>query len=164
MNRAEMAVADFRRGFSCSQAVLGAFADELGLDRSVALRLAAGFGGGMGRMALTCGTATGAFMAIGMRHGATEPDDARSKQHLGEVLMLWGNTFFDTGKDQEAVSRYRDALPFRPGDAELHGRLGVALARLGQYAEAQSELEACLKIDPTLEPAKRALDYVLKRK
>jgi tetratricopeptide (TPR) repeat protein len=92
------------------------------------------------------------------------PDYAKAKQHLGEVLFLWGNSLFDAGKDEEAVSRYRDALVFHASDAELHGRLGVALARLGKFAEAQAELEACLKIDPSLEPAKRALDYVLKKK
>ena len=42
------------------------------------------------------------------------PDHAKAKQHLGEVLLLWGNSYFDTGKDQEAVARYRDALVFRP--------------------------------------------------
>lgn len=88
------------------------------------------------------------------------PEDGKTKQHLGEVLFLWGNAFFDSGKDREAASRYREALAIRASDGELHGRLGVALARLGQFAEAQVELETALRIDPTLEPARRALDFV----
>ena len=88
------------------------------------------------------------------------PEDGKTKQHLGEVLFLWGNAFFDSGNDREAASRYREALAMRASDGELHGRLGVGLARLGQFAEAQGELETALRIDPTLEPARRALDFV----
>jgi Flp pilus assembly protein TadD len=88
------------------------------------------------------------------------PDNLKAREHLGEVLLLWGNSFFDTGKDAEAASRYREALAIRPNDAELHGRLGVSLGRMGQLAEAEAELLAALKIDPSLEPAKRALEIV----
>jgi len=34
------------------------------------LKLASGFGGGMGRLAETCGAVTGAFMAMGLKFGA----------------------------------------------------------------------------------------------
>ena len=40
----------FNKGYNCSQAVLGAFAEDAGLDVKTALRLSAPFGGGMGRM------------------------------------------------------------------------------------------------------------------
>jgi hypothetical protein len=59
MNRSDIATACFKEGFTCSQAVLTAFADECGLDRKAAMKIAAGFGGGMGRMALTCGAVAG---------------------------------------------------------------------------------------------------------
>ena len=49
---------------NCAQSVLTAFSDELGLDRNTALRLARGFGGGMGRTGKTCGAVTGAYMVI----------------------------------------------------------------------------------------------------
>src|SRR5689334_14695716 len=91
------------------------------------------------------------------------PDSAKAQQHLGEVLFLWGNDLAEGGKDADAAQRYQEALHFRPEDAELHGRLGVALGRTGKLAEAQSELEAALRIDPTLEPAKRALEIVKSR-
>jgi len=41
MSNVEIAVASFSEGFSCSQAVLSAFAPGLGLDRPTALRVAA---------------------------------------------------------------------------------------------------------------------------
>lgn len=84
MNRCDTAEALFRQGYSCSQAVLAAFSEELGLDRESALKVAAGFGGGMGRMAETCGAVTGAVMVLGLRHGSTRADDKPSKEKTYE--------------------------------------------------------------------------------
>lgn len=79
MNRAETAVALFRQGFSCSQAVAAAFAPDLGLDRDTALRLAQPFGGGIARRADWCGAITGALLVIGLKHGRTRADDEASR-------------------------------------------------------------------------------------
>lgn len=49
MTKADEAVASFKSGFSCSQAVLSSYAEELGMDRDTANRVACGFGGGIGR-------------------------------------------------------------------------------------------------------------------
>jgi len=53
MNQIETAVSRFTEGFNCSQAVFSAYAE--GLDDKTVLKIASGFGGGMGRMADTCG-------------------------------------------------------------------------------------------------------------
>jgi C_GCAxxG_C_C family probable redox protein len=74
MHQADEAVARFAQGFSCSQAVFSVFAEESGLDRDTALRIASGFGGGMGGMGHTCGAVTGAYMAIGLKHGPVSAD------------------------------------------------------------------------------------------
>lgn len=74
MTKTEQAAARFAEGYACSQAVFSVFAEELGLDRDTALRLAAGFGGGMGGMGGTCGAVTGAYLALGLRHGSAAPD------------------------------------------------------------------------------------------
>ena len=66
----------------------------------------------------------------------------------------------NAGNHEQAVLRYREALAYRPADAELHTNLGVALAQLGRLNEAQPELEAALRIDPNLQPAKKALAAV----
>ena len=79
MSRVEQAVSCFKGGFNCSQAVLSTYAQDFGLDREAALKLAAGFGGGMGRMAGTCGAVTGAFMVLGLKHGPTEAGDQTGK-------------------------------------------------------------------------------------
>ncbi len=74
MSQVEAAVSRFAQGWNCSQAVLSAYAEKLGLDENTSLRIAAGFGGGMGRMAEACGAVTGALMTLGLKYGGTTPD------------------------------------------------------------------------------------------
>ncbi|MBN2170923.1 MAG: C_GCAxxG_C_C family protein, partial [Candidatus Krumholzibacteriota bacterium] len=80
MRRIAAAARLFEEGFSCSQAVLAAFAPGLGLDRDAALRIAAPFGGGMGHQGETCGALAGAMMVIGLAHGRTRADDEAAKE------------------------------------------------------------------------------------
>ncbi|MBN2003548.1 MAG: C_GCAxxG_C_C family protein [Anaerolineae bacterium] len=80
MNRSEKALAYFSEGFSCSQAVLTAFAEDFGLEHELALRVAGAFGGGMGRSAQTCGAATGALMALGLKYGKTQAEDNAKRE------------------------------------------------------------------------------------
>ncbi len=67
--KAETAVNEFKSGCNCSQALVSAFSETLGYDRSVALKAAAAFGGGMGCEGEACGAVTGALMVLGMRYG-----------------------------------------------------------------------------------------------
>ena len=56
----------FLMGYGCAQAILGAFEDETGLPFDTSMKIASGFGGGMGRMREVCGTMSGAFMVLGL--------------------------------------------------------------------------------------------------
>lgn len=80
MNRIHDASDFFNEGFNCSQAVFAAFAPELGLDRTIALKIASSFGGGMAQMGEVCGAVTGAFMALGLGYGRTKVDDLAAKE------------------------------------------------------------------------------------
>ena len=62
------------QGFNCSQAVFSTLAEPLGFDRSLALKIASPFGGGIGRTGETCGAVSGALMALGLHSGYSEPD------------------------------------------------------------------------------------------
>jgi len=84
VDRVENAMGCFLDGFVCSQAVLCAYAEELGLAREAALRLAAPFAGGIGRMGLTCGAVTGAFLVMALKYGPLLVRDAAAI--LEEVL------------------------------------------------------------------------------
>jgi len=78
----DRAEALFREGFSCSQAVLMAFAPSGGMDATQAALVASAFGGGMARHGWTCGALTGAMMALGLRAGYASAQDAASKDEL----------------------------------------------------------------------------------
>ena len=80
MSKKELALAQFEKGFNCSQAVFSAYAEDFGLDQETTLKIAGPFGGGMGRMAETCGTVTGALMALGLKYGATNGEDKETKE------------------------------------------------------------------------------------
>jgi C_GCAxxG_C_C family probable redox protein len=77
MSKVDDAVSLFTAGCACSQAILATFGPSLGIDRAAAMKVAAGFAGGM-RSGLTCGAATGAIMVLGLAHcikdGQTGPD------------------------------------------------------------------------------------------
>ena len=59
----------FLAGYNCSQAVFCAFAPDFGIERGLAARMSAGFGGGTGRLRLTCGAVSGAVMVLGLALG-----------------------------------------------------------------------------------------------
>ena len=88
--RVEKAIALFKQGFNCSLAVFAACADIYGIeDETLALRLAASFGGGIGRMRQTCGAACGMFMLAGLENGsAIEGDTEGKKQNYALVQDL----------------------------------------------------------------------------
>jgi C_GCAxxG_C_C family probable redox protein len=92
-SRAARAVDLFKQGFNCSQAVFTSCADLYGItDESLALRLAASFGGGMGRMRLVCGAASGMFMLAGLHNGSATPHDNTGKmENYAFVQQLAGD-------------------------------------------------------------------------
>jgi C_GCAxxG_C_C family probable redox protein len=93
MNGKELACSRFKEGFSCSQAVFSAHAEQLGLDRETALKIAGAFGGGMGRMAQTCGAVTGAFMVIGLKYGAIDAEDEETKEKAYALVREFVDRF-----------------------------------------------------------------------
>jgi C_GCAxxG_C_C family probable redox protein len=80
MNRIKKAVTLFNQGFSCSQAVFAAFAPELGVDETIALKIAQPFGGGIAGRQEICGAVAGALMVIGLKYGKSEVGDSIAKE------------------------------------------------------------------------------------
>lgn len=77
----------FMEGFNCTQSVVVAFADLYGFTENQALRMAASFGGGIGRMRLTCGACCGMFMLAGLDCGATTGEDRMGKSNNYAVVQ-----------------------------------------------------------------------------
>jgi C_GCAxxG_C_C family probable redox protein len=95
MNRPQEAVQYFQQGFSCSQAVVAALSEPLGLEREKALKISQAFGGGMARMGLTCGAVTGALMVIGLKHGRTRPEDDEAREKTYRLVLEFYRRFQD---------------------------------------------------------------------
>ena len=84
LSHADQAVACFKQGTNCSQALLSTYGKQYGLDPELALRVSGAFGSGMGR-GETCGAVTGALMVIGLKHFKAAGSWLFSKDKTGDV-------------------------------------------------------------------------------
>lgn len=81
MSKDATRVADLHRDgkANCAQAMLSVYGKYFGLSEEMAIKIASGFGGGMGHMGKTCGAVTGAFMVLGGLTYENENPNARSE-------------------------------------------------------------------------------------
>lgn len=79
MTKYEKAVSLFKDGYNCTQAVVGAFEEELSIPHNVLMSLSSSFGGGMGRLREVCGAVTGAFIVLGVMFGYDDPKATSEK-------------------------------------------------------------------------------------
>lgn len=90
MNKQQQSIELFRNGYNCSQSVLSVFAEELGVKKDLALKLASPFGSGIAYMQETCGAVSGALMAIGLKYGKGENgtnDDKAKAYDMSQHFM-----------------------------------------------------------------------------
>lgn len=78
----------FKKGYNCSQAVIGVFCEEYGLDFDTAMKISCSFGGGMGRMREVCGAVSGMFMAAGLAYSSSDSSAENKKQQYEKVQEL----------------------------------------------------------------------------
>ena len=129
-DRTARAMDYFRSGYSCSQSVFTPWAVDEGMDEETALRVSSSFGGGMGRMAMTCGAASGAMMALGLRFGRVRPEDRASRD-------------LNYDKAREFAGRFREEA----GGLDCSRILGVDLSTTEGYdavSENEEYFERCL--------------------
>jgi C_GCAxxG_C_C family probable redox protein len=93
VSKSKTAASTFQEGFSCSQAIFTAFSGDLGLDRPLALKISQAMGGGMGHLGQTCGAVTGAFLAIGLKHGRTQADDLKARDLTYTLMKTFTERF-----------------------------------------------------------------------
>lgn len=109
MKKPKQAIENFNI-LNCAQSVLLSFAKEFNLEEITALKISAGFGGGMG-MAETCGAVTGAYMVLGMK--------VRSE----------GKTIQDIKAETKvAVKKFNDLFIARHGSLTCKKLLGVDIS------------------------------------
>ena len=112
MDHSILAAELFLEGFNCAQAVAVAFTDVTGMDKKEAAKLAAPFGGGMGRMREVCGAVSGMFMVLGALYGYDNSDaDAKKKETYQQVQELAAQF-----KEENGSIICRDLLKNPPSD------------------------------------------------
>ena len=92
MNHIELAKKYFEQKYHCSQAVLAAFAEELGLTEEQALKLGGCFGGGICKGEV-CGACAGALMALGMKFGQSDIEDLESRKKTNDITVEFLDLF-----------------------------------------------------------------------
>lgn len=84
MTKTEKAVSLHDKGYNCAQAVVCAFADDLGLDEQTAYKMSEAFGLGVGQMEI-CGAVSGACMVAGMKNSGGLDNIGKTK---GETYKI----------------------------------------------------------------------------
>ena len=133
MMKQDEALALFKEGFSCSQAVFAAYAKDLGMDYEMALKVSQAFGGGMGGMRGECGAVTGAYMVISLIHGRTKAEDGEARLKTFNLVKEFANRFKEL--HQTTVCRHL-----------LEGKSGSHYDMCSEYVK-----NACLLLDELLE-------------
>lgn len=87
----------FKQGYNCSQSVALAFADWYGIPEALMARVSASYGGGIGRMRLTCGSALGMFMLVGLELTDGRADAEVKAQNYAAVQQLASRFEAETG-------------------------------------------------------------------
>lgn len=93
MSNADKAKEFFEGGCNCCQAVFCAFREQTNLSKEDAMRLSAGFGGGMGRMREVCGAVSGMIMVLSNKFASTDPNDHAKKKELYALIQQAAGEF-----------------------------------------------------------------------
>lgn len=114
--RVAKGVALFKQGYNCSQSVTLAFADWYGVPEGLMARMSASFGGGIGRMRETCGTASGMFMLAGLQIASEQPDQEVKAENYKAVQELAARFKAQTGSlvCRELLSGYVKNISTEP--------------------------------------------------
>jgi len=95
-HQAKLAAAEAERlhsqGYNCAESVLGAVAHALELEPPP-MRIATGFGGGIGRTGDVCGAVTGAVMAMGWAKGRDQAQDKEAYAALSAMIRSFLTDF-----------------------------------------------------------------------
>ena len=118
--RVERAQAYFKAGYNCAQAVVMAFDDVMQISPDELARLAAPFGGGMGRMREVCGTVSGMTFLVGAIKPSTNPSNLEERKENYALVQLFADKFREENGDivcrrllglEPVVERAETAMP-----------------------------------------------------
>lgn len=117
MKHSDLARKYFEQGYNCSQSVVLAYCDKIGIDEKTAAMMSSTFGGGMGRMREVCGAVSGMFTVLGLLYGYSDPKDANAKKELYADVRSLGAKF----ADKKGSIICRELLGIRKGEEDTKG-------------------------------------------
>ena len=91
--RVEKARDLFRQGYNCSQSVLLAYSDLLGVDSKLAATFSGPLGGGMGRLREVCGAVSGMSLIAGFLTPCTDPSERQAKTATYALVQRFAERF-----------------------------------------------------------------------
>lgn len=106
----------FLEGHNCAQAVVGGFADKMGLTEEKAMALASCFGAGISGTRNVCGALLGGLMVLGAIKNKVSPDDKKAMYDEGKILMDKFQAEFSTDVCAELLKNanaYFEANPLK---------------------------------------------------
>lgn len=74
MKRSEKAMMLFNEGYACSQAIVMAFQDVVGINSDTLMKISLPLGGGISRLRRTCGAVLGMSLIVGLLFGSDTVD------------------------------------------------------------------------------------------
>ena len=89
-----------KKEYNCSQTVFAYFAYDLGMDEELAMKTATAFERGMLKSE-TCGTLTGAYMALGLKYGSS---DFEKKLKSEEMVHKLDKEFEKKNKSKKCIN------------------------------------------------------------
>lgn len=93
MDRVKLAKENFKSGCNCTQAVVCAYCDLFGLPTETGMVVSEAFGGGMGRMRLTCGAVSGMFMLAGLKYSSGVKNDMEGRKKVYSTVQEMAKAF-----------------------------------------------------------------------
>ncbi len=108
MTHKEKALKLLNEKYHCTQALFGAFADDLGLDLKTAFKISTCFGGGM-RCGNTCGCITAGLLVLGMTFGFYNSSDTEQE--------VYGNK-----KTEEFIKRFSEKMNGKVNCRDILGK------------------------------------------
>jgi C_GCAxxG_C_C family probable redox protein len=137
------AVSYFRQGYNCAQSVLLAMQRFWNVEKPLELKVAAAFGGGIGRSGSVCGALTGGVIAIGLKYGTNAPD-AKEREKAYSLARELCKEF----KSKCGSMSCRDLIGYdltNPNELEKARGADVFMKKCIQFVEGAVEILTNLK-------------------
>lgn len=92
-NVIQLAMESFWKGFHCSEAVLIAMGEYMGVTSELIPKIATGFGGGIAGSGSVCGALIGGVMAIGIKYGRSQVIQIKADQKTKNLTQRFIQQF-----------------------------------------------------------------------